>query len=83
MVLQETVTTRGCSGSQAALVFAMKHKYERILEPTDTWAIFEIASGEPASIDDRLLIGLTESEADELLATLNAEPKTRNKRSAA
>ncbi|MBV2142584.1 hypothetical protein KUG47_03605 [Falsochrobactrum sp. TDYN1] len=61
----------------------MKHKYERVLEPTDTWAIFEIETGEPASIGDRLLIGLDESEADKLLATLNAEPKGRNKRSAA
>lgn len=61
----------------------MKQKYERILEPTDTWAIFDTSSGEPAMMGTRLLIGLDEQEAEELLAVLNAPPKGRNKRSAA
>lgn len=61
----------------------MKPKYERVLEPTDTWAIFDAATGEPASIGDRLMIGLSESESEELLATLNAAVKNKNKRSAA
>ncbi len=38
---------------------------------------------EPASIGDRLMIGLSESESEELLATLNASVKSKNKRSAA
>lgn len=61
----------------------MKQKYERILEPTDTWAIFDTSSGEPVIMGTRLLIGLSESEAEELLAILNAPPKGRNKQSAA
>ncbi|MBJ6132114.1 hypothetical protein JAU75_04670 [Ochrobactrum sp. Q0168] len=61
----------------------MKQKYERILEPTDTWAIFDTSTGEPVMMGTRLLIGLDEPEAEELLAILNAPPKGRNKRSAA
>lgn len=61
----------------------MKSKYERVLEPTDTWAIFDLTTDEPASIGDRLMIGLSESESEELLATLNAAVKSKNKRSAA
>lgn len=61
----------------------MKPKYERVLEPTDTWAIFDVATGEPASIGDRLMIGLSESESEELFATLSAAAKSKNKRSAA
>jgi len=61
----------------------MKQKFERILEPTDTWAIFDTSTGEPVMMGTRLLIGLDEQEAEELLAVLNAPPKGRNKRSAA
>ncbi|MBA8819702.1 hypothetical protein BRY73_07240 [Ochrobactrum sp. P6BS-III] len=61
----------------------MKQKFERILEPTDTWAIFDTSTGEPVIMGTRLLIGLDEQEAEELLAILNAPPKGRNKRSAA
>ncbi|PWU77212.1 hypothetical protein DK867_02080 [Ochrobactrum sp. POC9] len=61
----------------------MKQKYERILEPTETWAIFDTSTGEPVIMGTRMLIGLSESEAEELLATLNAPPKGRNKQSAA
>ncbi|KAB2698376.1 hypothetical protein WKW50_10700 [Ochrobactrum sp. GPK 3] len=61
----------------------MKQKFERILEPTDTWAIFDTSTGEPVMMGTRLLIGLDEQEAEELLAILNAPPKGRNKRSAA
>ncbi|MDH7784836.1 uncharacterized protein YaaQ [Ochrobactrum sp. 19YEA23] len=61
----------------------MKQKFERILEPTDTWAIFDTSTGEPVMMGTRLLIGLDDQEADELLAILNAPPKGRNKRSAA
>lgn len=61
----------------------MADRYERILEPTDTWAIFEIASGEPATMGDRMLIGLSEAEATELLAVLNAPQKRGSKRTAA
>jgi len=61
----------------------MKQKYERILEPTDTWAIFDTSTGEPVMMGTRLLIGLDEPEAEELLAILNTPPKGRNKRSAA
>ncbi|ADZ86450.1 conserved hypothetical protein [Brucella melitensis M5-90] len=61
----------------------MKQKFERILEPTDTWAIFDTTADVPAMMGTRLLIGLTEKEAEELLAILNAPPKGRNKRSAA
>lgn len=61
----------------------MKQKYERILEPTDTWAIFDTSTGEPVIMGTRLLIGLAEEEAEQLLAILNEPPKGRSKRSAA
>ncbi|MBB5703420.1 hypothetical protein FHS76_003323 [Ochrobactrum daejeonense] len=61
----------------------MKQKYERILEPTDTWAIFETSTGEPVIMGTRLLIGLSQEEAEQLLAILNEPPKGRSKRSAA
>ncbi|MBC8717901.1 MULTISPECIES: hypothetical protein [Brucella/Ochrobactrum group] len=61
----------------------MKPKYERVLEPTETWAIFDVTTDEPASIGDRLMIGLSERESEELLATLNAQVKSKSKRSAA
>lgn len=61
----------------------MKQKFERILEPTDTWAIFDTSTGEPVMMGTRLLIGLDDQEAEELLAILNAPPNGRNKRSAA
>jgi len=61
----------------------MKQKYERVLEPTDPGAIFDTISGEPASLGERMLIGLSESESEELFATLNAASKGKSKRSAA
>jgi len=45
--------------------------------------MFVLTTDEPASIGDRLMIGLSESESEELLATLNAEAKSKGKRSAA
>lgn len=42
----------------------MKQKFERILEPTDTWAIFDTTADVPAMMGTRLLIGLTEKEAE-------------------
>ncbi|MFC0245174.1 hypothetical protein ACFOLL_05805 [Falsochrobactrum ovis] len=60
----------------------MTKKFELVLEPTDTWAIFEIESGEPAMLGDRMLIGLSENEAEQILAKLNTEGKG-GKRSAA
>ncbi|NKB78703.1 hypothetical protein HED49_05195 [Ochrobactrum daejeonense] len=56
----------------------MKQKYERILEPTDTWAIFETSTGEPVIMGTRLLIGLSQEEAEQLLAILNEPPKGRS-----
>ncbi|MBN9046656.1 MAG: hypothetical protein J0H18_13475 [Rhizobiales bacterium] len=61
----------------------MKQRYERILEPTDTWAIFDTTTGEPVILGTRLLIGLDEKEAESLLATLNAPPKGNSRISAA
>lgn len=66
----------------SALVENMTQKFELVLEPTDTWAIFEVESGEPAMLDERMMIGLSESEAQQFLAKLNTESK-RGKRSAA
>ncbi|PYE90619.1 hypothetical protein [Phyllobacterium leguminum] len=60
----------------------MKSRFERILEPTDTWAIFDLVSGVPVIIGTKLMIGLSLEEAEETLAVLNAPPKVR-KRSAA
>jgi len=60
----------------------MKPRYERILEPTDTWAIFDVVTGIPVIMGTKLMIGLTLEEAEEALAVLNAPPKGK-KRSAA
>lgn len=55
----------------------MDTRYERILEPTDTWAIFDRLEGVPVMVGTRLMIGLTEKESEEVLAMLNAPPKRR------
>ncbi|PRD45730.1 hypothetical protein C5748_00780 [Phyllobacterium phragmitis] len=55
----------------------MKPRYERIFEPTDTWAIFDSVTGIPVIIGTKLMIGLTLEEAEEALAALNAPPKSR------
>lgn len=60
----------------------MDTQYEAILEPTDTWAIFDKIEGVPAMINDRLLIGLTLEEAEQTLAVLNV-PRKIDKKSAA
>lgn len=75
-------TNKGTLRIWSALVDIMTQKFERVLEPTDTWAIFEVESGEPAMLGDRMMIGLSESEAEQFLAQLNTENK-RGKRSAA
>ncbi len=56
--------------------------YELIQEPTDTWAIFEMDSGEPAMIEGRPMIGLSETEAQQIYAALTI-PATDSKKSAA
>ncbi|RCS23360.1 hypothetical protein DUT91_13835 [Phyllobacterium salinisoli] len=60
----------------------MKPRYERIFEPTDTWAIFDSVTGIPVIMGTKLMIGLSLEEAEETLSMLNAPPKGR-KRSAA
>ncbi|KXF78356.1 hypothetical protein ATN84_00695 [Paramesorhizobium deserti] len=60
----------------------MKPRYERILEPTDTWAIFDSVTGIPVIMGTKLMIGLSLEEADETLAVLNAPPKGRKKSAA-
>lgn len=60
----------------------MMSRYELIQEPTDTWAIFEMDSGEPVMIEDRFMIGLSEVEAQQIYAALTA-PVKAEKQSAA
>ncbi len=57
----------------------MEQKYEAVLEPTDTWAIFDVATGEPAVLENRLLIGLRKEEVEPLLAALNAQAEGNGK----
>ena len=61
----------------------MKQRYVNILEPTDTWAIFDNLMDEPACLDDRLLIGLSKQEAEKLCAALNMREKEQKKQSVA
>ncbi|WOC15311.1 hypothetical protein [Pseudochrobactrum sp. MP213Fo] len=56
--------------------------YELIQEPTDTWAIFEMESGEPVMIEGRPIIGLSETEAQQVYAALTATVKTEKKSAA-
>lgn len=63
-------------------VIVMMTIYELIQEPTDTWAIFEVESGEPAMVGDRPMIGLLAGEAEKIFAELT-KPLSDNKRSAA
>ncbi|WP_420959817.1 hypothetical protein [Brucella sp. IR073] len=60
----------------------MKPRYECILEPTDTWAIFDTVTGVPVIIGTKLMIGLSLEEAEETLAMLNEPPKSRKKSAA-
>lgn len=56
--------------------------YELIQEPTDTWAIFEMDSGEPVMIEGRPMIGLNETEAQQVYAALTAPVKDAKKSAA-
>lgn len=56
--------------------------YELIQEPTDTWAIFEMESGEPVMIEGRPIIGLSETEAQQVYAALTSTVKTEKKSAA-
>ncbi|WP_439273393.1 hypothetical protein [Pseudochrobactrum sp. HB0163] len=53
----------------------MMTDYELLQEPTDSWAIFETASGEPVMIEGRPMIGLSEAEAQQIYAALIAPVK--------
>jgi hypothetical protein len=57
-------------------------RYECILEPTDTWAIFDTVTEVPITMGTKLMIGLTLEEAEEALAMLNEMPKKRKKSAA-
>ncbi|GGB07811.1 hypothetical protein GCM10011491_39810 [Brucella endophytica] len=60
----------------------MTPRYERILEPTDTWAIFDTVTGVPVIIGTKLMIGLSLEQAEETLAHLNEPPRSRKKSAA-
>lgn len=49
----------------------MHKRYEAVLEPTGLWSIFDDEEGIPAMIGERILIGLSEEEAEAALVMLS------------
>lgn len=54
----------------------MHKRYEAVLEPTGLWSVFDDEEGIPAMIGDRILIGLSEEEAEEAVIVLCQPQKT-------
>ncbi len=54
----------------------MHKRYEAVLEPTGLWSVFDDEEGIPAMIGDRILIGLSEEEAEEAVIVLSQPQKT-------
>lgn len=54
----------------------MHKRYEAVLEPTGLWSVFDDEEGIPAMIGDRILIGLSEEEAEEAVVLLSQPQKT-------
>jgi hypothetical protein len=49
----------------------MKHRYEPILAPDESWMVFDVRTGRPAERDGRVLIGLPPAECGELARHMN------------
>lgn len=49
----------------------MHNRYEAVLEPTGLWSVFDDEEGIPAMIGERILIGLSEEEAEAALVMLS------------
>jgi hypothetical protein len=49
----------------------MNKRYEAVLEPTGLWSVFDDEEGIPAMIGDRILIGLSEDEAEKAVILLS------------
>jgi hypothetical protein len=51
----------------------MRHRFEPILAPDESWMVFDIHLGGPAELDGRSLIGLPASECGEIARRMNRE----------
>ena len=51
----------------------LNDRFELIEEPTGTWAVFDNTTGVPASIQCRVLIGLSKEEAEACIAALSID----------
>jgi hypothetical protein len=51
----------------------MRHRFEPILAPDESWMVFDILLGTPAERDGRSLTGLAPDECGELARRMNLE----------
>lgn len=51
----------------------MNERFELVEEPTGTWAVFDTIVGVPASVEGRVLIGLSKEEAAAWFASMLSE----------
>lgn len=59
-------------------------RYELMLEPTETWTVWDTVNEEPAVFAEHILAGLSESEAKAACEVMNdAWKRLRKKRDAA
>jgi hypothetical protein len=65
-------------------VMSKNDRYELMLEPTETWTVWDTVNEEPAVFAEHILGGLTESEAKAACEVMNdAWRRLRKKREAA
>lgn len=57
----------------------MKHRYEPMLAPDESWMVFDILLSMPAELDGRCLIGLGPGECGELARRMNGQEASINK----
>ncbi|RJG40790.1 MULTISPECIES: hypothetical protein [unclassified Mesorhizobium] len=57
----------------------MKQRFELVLEPTDLWTVWDNELDEPVVFADRLLAGLSKSEAEAARQILLEVKKNRKK----
>ncbi|WP_245464749.1 MULTISPECIES: hypothetical protein [unclassified Mesorhizobium] len=55
------------------------HQYGRRVEPDRSWTVYHVFTGIPAYVDGAFMIGLSRSEANESMLSLNLRNSERRK----
>lgn len=55
----------------------MEQRYDLRKEDDGTWTVFEVSTGLPVVVSDRLMVGLDFGEADDMVELLNLQEVRR------